>query len=78
MRTVKVFRSGNSQAVRLPRDVRFPEHVREVRVTREGRRLVLDPVAPERFDDAFWTVLGSMPDFRRPPQKRQRRSPIFP
>ena len=77
MRTAKVFRSGNSQAVRLPRDVSFPKHVREVRVTREAGRLILEPVAPEQFDDAFWAVLGSLPDFRRPPQKRQRRRDLF-
>ncbi len=78
MSTAKVFQSGNSQAVRLPREVRFPAHVREVAVRREGDRLVLEPIVPERFDDAFWAVLGSMPAFRRPPQKRQRRRVIFP
>ena len=77
-RTAKVFRSGNSQAVRLPREVRFPEHVREVKVSREGERLVLEPVPRERFDERFWSVLGSMPEFRRPPQKRQRRRTLFP
>jgi antitoxin VapB len=78
MNTAKVFQSGNSQAVRLPRGVRFPAHVHEVMVRREGDRLVLEPVVPERFDEAFWAVLGSMPDFRRPPQKRQRRRVILP
>ncbi len=74
----KVFRSGNSQAVRLPRDVRFPEHVREVQVDRRGDALVLSPVAAEAFDEAFWSVLGSMPDFRRPRQRRQRRKRLLP
>jgi antitoxin VapB len=78
MTTAKVFRSGNSQAVRLPRAVRFPEDVREVTVIRDGDRLVLEPHMPERFDDAFWAVLGSLPDFRRPPQRRQRRKPVLP
>jgi len=75
--TAKVFRSGNSQAVRLPRAVRFPEHVHEVRVTRRGDELVLSPTVAERFDEAFWGVLGSMPDFRRPRQRRQRRKRLF-
>jgi antitoxin VapB len=78
MATAKVFRSGNSQAVRLPRDVRFPAHVREVRVTRRGDELVLSPAVAEHFDVAFWEVLGSMPGFRRPRQRRQRRSRLFP
>ncbi len=37
----KVFLSGNSQAVRLPKDFRFK--VSEVEITREGDALVLRP-----------------------------------
>lgn len=77
-KTAKVFQSGNSQAVRLPREVRFPDDVREVRVRREGERLILEPVLAANFEERFWKVLGTMPDFRRPPQKRQRRRLIGP
>ena len=78
MRTAKVFQSGNSQAVRLPREARFPEHIHDVIVKREGDRLILEPVAPATFEDAFWAVLGSMPDIRRPRQRHQRRKQVFP
>ncbi|MCZ7558910.1 MAG: antitoxin [Burkholderiaceae bacterium] len=37
----KVFRSGNSQAVRLPKEFRFD--VDEVEVSREGDALILRP-----------------------------------
>jgi len=37
----KVFRSGNSQAVRLPKDFRFD--VEEVEVLREGDAVILRP-----------------------------------
>ncbi|WP_299364871.1 antitoxin [uncultured Paracoccus sp.] len=37
----KVFQSGNSQAVRLPKDFRF--EVSEVEVSREGDALILRP-----------------------------------
>ena len=37
----KVFRSGNSQAVRLPKDFRFD--VEEVEVSREGDAVILRP-----------------------------------
>lgn len=37
----KVFQSGNSQAVRLPKDFRFT--VDEVEVTREGDAVILRP-----------------------------------
>ena len=37
----KVFRSGNSQAVRLPKDFRFD--VEEVEISREGDAVILRP-----------------------------------
>jgi antitoxin VapB len=40
-RTAKIFRYGNSQAVRLPREFRFD--VGEVEVSREGDAVVLRP-----------------------------------
>lgn len=40
-RYAKVFRSGNSQAVRLPKEFRFD--VDEVEVTREGDAIILRP-----------------------------------
>ena len=40
----KLFKNGGSQAVRLPREFRFPESQSEVMVRREGRRVVLEPV----------------------------------
>jgi antitoxin VapB len=43
MNTAKVFWSGRSQAVRLPRDFRF--NTKEVRIHREGNSVVLEPVA---------------------------------
>lgn len=39
--TAKVFRSGNSQAVRLPKDFRLD--VSEVEISREGDALILRP-----------------------------------
>lgn len=76
--TAKVFQSGNSQAVRLPREVRFPPGVTELAVRREGDRLVLSPVRPTTFGPAFWDALGAWPTFRRPRQARQRRGRVFP
>lgn len=41
--TAKVFKSGNSQAVRLPKEFRF--EVEEVEITREGDAIVLRPAS---------------------------------
>lgn len=43
MGTTKIFKSGNSLAVRLPRDLAFGEGV-EVRVSREGESLIIRPL----------------------------------
>lgn len=47
-----VFQSNRSQAVRLPKDVAFPEGVKEVRVMRDGKRRVIVP-AGAVWDDFF-------------------------
>lgn len=53
----KVFRSGNSQAVRLPKDFRFD--VEEVEVSREGDAVVL---RPHRGAKAAWASLRAAVD----------------
>jgi len=45
MTTAKVFQSGNSQAIRLPRELRM--EVSEVEVIRHGDVLIVRPIRPE-------------------------------
>ena len=52
MTRTTVFRSNRSQAVRLPKDVAFPEGVREVTILRDGARRVITP-ADRTWDDFF-------------------------
>ena len=52
MTRTTVFLSNRSQAVRLPKDVAFPEGVKEVVVLREGKRRVIVP-AEAVWDDFF-------------------------
>jgi antitoxin VapB len=57
--TAKVFMSGKSQAVRLPKAFRFD--VDEVTVERKGKSLVLTPAEPKKFD---WVAFQkSLPDW---------------
>lgn len=42
MNTAKIFWSGRSQAVRLPKDFRFSE--KEVRIRRHGNVVILEPI----------------------------------
>ncbi len=47
-----LFQTNRSQAVRLPKDVAFPDGVREVVVLRDGVRRVIVP-ANAAWDDFF-------------------------
>jgi antitoxin VapB len=45
METAKIFWSGRSQAVRLPKEYRFD--VDEVRIRRQGDAVILEPIAKD-------------------------------
>jgi antitoxin VapB len=60
----KLFVSGGSQAVRLPKAYRF-ENQAEVRISREGERVILEP-ARRRWSGAFIELAGAAPDFPYP------------
>jgi virulence-associated protein VagC len=70
----KVFWSGGSQAVRLPKEVRFSGT--EVTIRRKGRALVLEPVAEGDDWDGFWDSLPRLkePVRRWPAQKLEKRA----
>jgi antitoxin VapB len=52
MARTTLFYSNRSQAVRLPKDVAFPDDVRSVVILRDGRRRVIAP-ADAVWDDFF-------------------------
>jgi antitoxin VapB len=52
MTRTTLFQSNRSQAVRLPKDVAFPEGVRSVTVLRDGKRRVIVP-SDATWDDFF-------------------------
>jgi antitoxin VapB len=60
----KLFKSGGSQAVRLPKEYRFDDQ-EEVVIHREGRRVILEPVKKTWSKD-FLDLLSSAPDFPYP------------
>lgn len=67
----KVFKNGRSQAIRLPKELRFDDDQTEVRVRREGRRLIVEPL--DEWSDEFLDTEGSAPDFPEAPV----RSPLI-
>lgn len=54
----RIFQSGNSQAVRIPKEFRFD--VTEVEIFRRGDEIVLKP-KPKNLGEAF-KLFGQMPD----------------
>ena len=51
-----VFKLNRSQAVRIPKDLAFPESVKKLIVRRDGNKLILEP------ESTFWDDF-----FNRPP-----------
>ena len=69
----KLFQTGGSQAVRLPKEFRFPDEATEVVVRREGKAVILEPI--DEWSPDFLAVLGSLkdePPFERPKPSKPR------
>ncbi|MBL8588142.1 MAG: AbrB/MazE/SpoVT family DNA-binding domain-containing protein [Methylobacteriaceae bacterium] len=57
--TARLFMHGRSQAVRLPKEFRFAGDA--VRVSRQGDKVILEPLHSAPFDDkAFWARLDAL------------------
>jgi len=59
----RIFKSGGSQAVRLPKEFRFDDA--EVRIYKVGSKVILEPVQ-RRWSEAFLALAGSAEDFPYP------------
>jgi antitoxin VapB len=62
--TAKIFQNGRSQAVRLPRAFRFK--AKEVKIRKEGEKVILEPLESEAWPEGFWDDFGQDPDFEIP------------
>jgi antitoxin VapB len=75
MDTAKVFWSGRSQAIRLPKAFRFD--TREVRIRRHGAAVILEPIPddwawldrlPKQIDDDFAEAVLEQPAQQERPE----------
>jgi antitoxin VapB len=80
MQTAKLFWSGRSQAVRLPKEYRFEGE--QVRIRRHGNAVILEPLASDwswldevagRLDNDFARGVEEEP----PPQERPALDELF-
>jgi antitoxin VapB len=74
MATAKLFWSGRSQAVRLPKDFRFPG--KEVHIRRHGGAVILEPLVEDwawldeiagRLDEDFVEAVNEQPELQERP-----------
>ncbi|PJZ49011.1 type II toxin-antitoxin system antitoxin VapB [Leptospira saintgironsiae] len=76
MNRAKIFKNGDSQAIRLPKEYRFKG--KEVYIHKEGENVVLTPI--NDAVDGFWNTLNEFStDFkieRDQPKDYDRRDPI--
>ena len=70
--TAKLFTHGRSQAVRLPKEFRFEG--REVRITRVGDRVILEPLDAE--PGVPWALIDQLGD--KPFMPEGREQPAMP
>ncbi|WP_242097404.1 MULTISPECIES: type II toxin-antitoxin system VapB family antitoxin [unclassified Sphingomonas] len=70
MTRTTVFLSNRSQAVRLAKDVAFPDGVREVAVLRDGVRRIIVPA--DRTWDDFFAASGIDLGERQQPEAQDR------
>jgi len=70
--TSRVFRSGNSEAVRLPKDVAFGRDI-EVTIVRSGDVLTITPKRPSVAE-----MLRRLRELPKPSDIEERDADIFP
>ena len=65
METVaKLFKNGRSQAVRLPKEFRFPGDT--VKIKKDGNKVILGPMDKKKWPNGFWEIFSADPDFEPP------------
>jgi antitoxin VapB len=74
MERAKIFWSGRSQAVRLPKEFRFEGE--EVRIRRHGSAVILEPISEDwawldalvgKLDEDFVEAVGEQPEQQQRP-----------
>lgn len=66
--TAKIFKTGRSQAVRLPKECRFDTN--EVKVTKIGDKVILEPLKPTM--KMPWAAIDSLGDSNFMPEGREQ------
>ncbi|OJU92652.1 MAG: virulence protein [Burkholderiales bacterium 66-5] len=63
MQRTRAFKSGNSLAVRIPKDLAFLDPAQDIEIERVGNTLVLRPVQEQTLADLPSILAAFSPDF---------------
>ena len=63
MQLTRIFKSGNSLAVRIPKELAFLDPSQDVEIERVGNTLVLRPLASQTLADLPAILASFRPDF---------------
>lgn len=68
----RTFKSGNSQAVRIPQELQLPYG--EVEITRQGQQLIITPIRRQNGGEIFaaLTAFAEMPEREQPTERQVR------
>jgi antitoxin VapB len=69
-----VFKTNKTQAIRLPKAVAFPDHIKKVKITPHGKGLLITPIG-DSWED-FFASPGIGDDFmndREQPEPQKRK-----
>lgn len=59
----RVFKSGNSMAVRIPKELAFADNIQDVEIERIGNTLVVRPAGEQTLADVMDICAMFTPDF---------------
>ena len=74
----RVFKSGNSQAVRIPKELSFPDNLQDVEIERRGDELVIRPLRQQKLTGLRAKLAAFSADFMaegRPPAEPETDRP---
>lgn len=74
MATAKVFKSGNSQAIRLPKEFRL--EVKEVELVRQGEDILIRRPKSVTLMDAYNALAGVDPEFMKDGRDNRPPDPV--
>ncbi len=69
MLTTRVFKAGNSQAVRIPAELAYDSNIKDVSIERRGDQIIIQPERKIKTMEELMAVLNALPTPSEPMQR---------